>query len=313
MTTRIRVPIVAALLAASGLSCGSPSTSGPGEGPPSDFDFEVRYLGSPPTGATLESFETAYADVRQVVTGALTLVGIPTGFTNLRQCDPVYDGFADIPRDNIPGVVVYIYVTSIDGVGGTLGSAGPCLVRNNNLTALGVMRLDAADVANLQASGNLTKVVLHELFHVLGFGTMWPDAGLIDSSTASNARFTGAQGTAACATFNGGASECAVSVPAHSDDGPGSRYTHWRESIFGNELMTPFLGGGGSPLSATSIRSLADLGYQVSTLRAEAFTIVGGALVAEGADDAPRIAMPEPQRPRWRISANGALEPYAPR
>lgn len=314
MNTRIRLPLSAALLAATSLSCGSPAPADPGGGgTPSDFQFEVRYLGTAPTGSTAASFEDAFTAVREIVTGALQPAALPGSFTNLRQCDPVYDGFDDIPRDNIPGVVVYIYVTGIDGAGGTLGSAGPCLVRNNNLTALGVMRLDAADVANLQASGNLPSVVLHELFHVLGFGTLWPDAALLDTTNTSDARFTGLQGTTACATLNGGASECAVSVPAHSTDGTGSRYTHWRESVFGTELMTPFLDPDSNPMSATSIRSLADLGYQVSTLRAQAFSLSGAAVMASEPAASPRIALPEPQRPRWRISASGALEPYSPR
>lgn len=300
-----------ALLAAACLACGSSTPSSPGGGS-SDFDFEVRYLGTAPEGATAASFESAYTAIRAIVTGGLTLVSIPPSFTNLDQCDPVYAGFDDIPRTNISGVVVYIYVTSIDGAGGTLGSAGPCLVRSNNLTALGVMRLDEADVANLQASGNLPDVVLHELMHVLGFGTLWADAGLIDTTTASDARFVGAEATAACATLNGGSSVCATSVPVHSTDGAGSRNTHWRESVFGTELMTPFLAAGSNPLSATSIRSLADLGYQVSLARAQAFSVATASLRA-GDTTTLQLRLSEPKAPRWRITVSGALEPFTPR
>src|SRR5258708_39129929 len=40
--------------------------------------------------------------------------------------------------------------------------------------------------------------------------------------------------------------------------------SHFRESVFGNEVMTGYLNNGANPLSRVTIASLADLGYQVN-------------------------------------------------
>ena len=58
----------------------------------------------------------------------------------------------------------------------------------------------------------------------------------------------------------------------HTGDGAGSDDSHWRESAFGNELMTPFVGAV-NPLSAMSIQSLADVGYSTNTGSADSYTI----------------------------------------
>jgi hypothetical protein len=55
--------------------------------------------------------------------------------------------------------------------------------------------------------------------------------------------------------------------------GAGTRDGHWRESVFGNELMTGFYNSGPNPLSAVSAASLRDLGYVVDDSRTEAFTL----------------------------------------
>lgn len=46
--------------------------------------------------------------------------------------------------------------------------------------------------------------------------------------------------------------------------GVGSRDSHWRESVFGNELMSPFISGSNNPISRVTVASLADLGYTVN-------------------------------------------------
>ncbi len=60
----------------------------------------------------------------------------------------------------------------IDGAGKVLGQAGPCFIRNSNrLTVIGIMKFDTADLPNMQANGTLNDVILHEMGHVLGFGS----------------------------------------------------------------------------------------------------------------------------------------------
>ena len=296
--------------AATLVACTSGPTTG---GSASDYVLEIRWLGTAPTGATLESFESARTTIRTAVIGALNPVLPPSDF-NVADCDPsdtALEGFPDVPNEPILGLVMYIQIREMDGVGGTLGSAGPCLVRSaaqKYLPALGIVRLDAADVTNLQASGRLTAVVLHEMLHVVGFGTIWLDNSLRDTSNVDDARFLGPRSRLACAESHGGGADCATTVPLHSADGPGSAYSHWRETLFTNELMTPFLNSPPTPLSEMSIQSLGDLGYVVSNSPAQPYVVSGTFLVAEGGEpEPPPLAMPAPTRPVFTVDAAGNL------
>jgi hypothetical protein len=301
-----------ALAATAALSCSTSKT--PTGGNNSDFTLELIWLGTAPTGATLASFEGAADIVRETITGALGTVALPNDFTNLSDCG--LPGHPDIGRSNIQGLRIYLVVEPIDGASGTLGSAGPCLIRLNNIPALGVMRFDEADVANLQAAGRLERVALHEMMHVLGLGTVWYDQFVDTLPDTTNVRYTGALARNACVNVNGGATPCATTIPIESADGPGSRYSHWRESVFQTELMTPRLGFAGStatPFAAMSIRALEDIGYEVSTVHADAFTVPAPAaamLRERAADD---LVLPEPMQPRWKLDGAGRRTPYRPR
>ena len=63
----------------------------------------------------------------------------------------------------------------------------------------------------------------------------------------------------------GGRTYAGAKVPVESDAG------HWRKSVFGSELMTPSSGGGRIVLSAITIQSLADVGYEVDVRRADEY------------------------------------------
>lgn len=316
MTIRSRHLRTAAFAALALLGTACKATDPINRGVSSEFVLELRWLGTAPTGATLAAFEGAAETIRSTITGPLTGVSLPNSFDNVSQCDASLTGFPDVPRDPIPGLVIYIRVQAIDGVNGTLGSAGPCLVRGaaqNNLPALGVMRLDEADVANLLSAGRLQTVILHEMMHVLGFGTIWTDNGVIDTTNTADARFLGSRARTACADVHAGGANCSTTVPVHSADGVGSRFSHWRESLFTNELMTPFLTSGATPMSAMTIQSLADLGYVVTTSTAQPFTVSGTFLSALLVADESGITLAEPILPRYQVTDSGELVPYRPR
>ena len=303
--------LVALLAPAALLSCKKDGPTGPGA---TVFSLEIRFLETAPTGATRTSFENAFTIVRETITAPLSPVGIPGSFTDLEACGADYAGQPAITSETIQGLLVYIIVAPVDGTGGVLASAGPCLVRSaaqNSLTALGVMRFDAADVAVLQSNGRLTVVVLHELLHVLGFGTIWTDNDLLSGDSTGDARFLGPRARTACANVHAGGAACATDVPVHSADGTGSAYAHWRESLFTSELMTPFLTAGSTPFSLMTVESLGDLGYTVSGVHTNAFTVSGTLLRMEGeSNEEPLVRFPEPQRPVFTIDESGALVPY---
>ena len=60
-----------------------------------------------------------------------------------------------------------------------LGQAGPTRLRPGSfLPASGVMSFDSADLARMESDGSLVRVIIHEMGHVLGFGTIWDELGL---------------------------------------------------------------------------------------------------------------------------------------
>ena len=82
----------------------------------------------------------------------------------------------------------------IDGPGAVLGAAGPCLVRNADFLSLyGIMFFDIDDLDFLEQIGFFDEVVIHEMGHVLGFGTLWEfgrdlldGGGFLNSSASAN-------------------------------------------------------------------------------------------------------------------------------
>jgi hypothetical protein len=185
----------------------------------------------------------------------------------------------DLPDATVSGVVIDdvridASGVAIDGGGGVLGRAGPTLLRSgSSLPITGIMEFDSADLANLEASGQLFNVIVHEMGHVLGIGTIWRNRGVISGAGTANPVFTGANAVAA---YNQIFGTSATSVPVENTGGAGTRDGHWRESVFQNELMTGFLNSGTNPLSRITVGSLADIGYQVDLNSGDPYSPPGG-------------------------------------
>jgi hypothetical protein len=106
-------------------------------------------------------------------------------------------------------------------------------------------------------------------------------------SPGANTRFTGA--AAAQAFVDIGGTGFTGTVPVENNGIAGSADTHWRESIFGNELMSPSISGAEAslPMSAVTVASLQDLGaYEINHLAADAF-VIATALTAAGPELPP--------------------------
>src|SRR5207302_10832308 len=91
-------------------------------------------------------------------------------------------------NETVDDVLIFVTLDSIDGPGKILGQAGPCFIRTQGrLPIVGIMHFDTADVANLENSGQFKSVILHEMGHVLGFGTIWDagDLNLVAGPTSS--------------------------------------------------------------------------------------------------------------------------------
>ena len=149
-----------------------------------------------------------------------------------------------------------IYMGTFEG-GNAAGYGGPSVLRQEtHLPVLGCMAFNLSG-ANLLITG------LHEIGHVLGFGTIWNELGLLQDPNG-DAHFNG---PLAIAAFDeaGGSHYAGAKVPVQQGD-----LGHWRGSSFPDELMRP---GGGSLLSAITVQSLADLGYGVDATQADPYNL----------------------------------------
>ena len=199
--------------------------------------------------------------------------------------DQCFDG-SPLVADVVDDLRVWVTIDSIDGPGGGLASAGPCLLRPIRFegtdwiwleAVLGQIRLDEADAANLEANGALLPVLVHEFAHTLGFGTAWELKDLLRNpsvnSPNADTHFAGPLAIAAFDAVGGTSYTGGAKVPVQSGGVPGSSDGHWREGVFEDELLTPYLRPGRQPLSLVTIESLADLGYGVDLTEAESFTL----------------------------------------
>jgi hypothetical protein len=245
-----------------------------------DFQIVVRFWGTTPVSQSNQNlFFTAAARIKGIITGDIADVNA-TGF------DPAQCGVVGVAKLNevIDDVLIYASVAPIDGPGKVLAQTFVCATRDQNpkLPAIGVMSFDSDDFATLAAQGHLQEVVTHEMLHVIGVGILWdsPDFNLLANGGSADPRYTGAQGRQGCLDV-GGIVTCATDVPVEGNSaGPGTQDSHWRESTFGNELMTGFLNAGANPISLLTIRSLADFTYVVNAADSDSYTIPGGSFRA---------------------------------
>jgi hypothetical protein len=175
------------------------------------------------------------------------------------------------PGITIPSLNINASGVPIDGPGGILGQAGPTATTGQGgfiLSTAGIMRFDSADLANMEAGGILLDVIIHEMAHVMGLGTLWVPNGVY---VTNSGRFTGASAVNAYQTEWDPAASW---VPVELGGGPGTANAHWDELTsvtylipgphFGKtltrELMTGFLHPG-SFISGTTVGSFVDIGY----------------------------------------------------
>lgn len=249
-------------LSATGSGLGAVTFNATGTELQSQFDITLEVVGSMSPSAQAD-VEAAFSRWERVIVGDLadqTINGSCGGGKD-------YDGAVDDVR-------IFVEITPIDGPGGVLGSAGPCIIRSTGgLPILGAIRLDSADVVNLQSNGLFDEVILHEVGHVLGIGSLWDLQGLIVGEGTSDPYFLGTRGAQEYNDLGGAPAD---SIPVENTGGSGTADAHWRETTLDNELMTGFINGGRpNPLSAITVGSLEDMGYVVDFNEAESYSLPG--------------------------------------
>jgi hypothetical protein len=234
------------------------------------FDIEVRFL-SCVTPAQSQAFTEAEERWENLVVGDLANLQLDVA---ANECD---SGTPAI-NETVDDVIIFVTLEPIDGVDGVLGQAGPCFVRTPGFRPLvGVMFFDTDDLEFVESEGLLDDLFVHEMGHVLGFGTLWPSQYLNllaepASSDGADPHFTGPHAISAFDAV-GGTDYIGAKVPVEDKGGPGTEDSHWRESVFGKELMTGFVNLGTNPLSAVTVAALRDQGYTVDPSGADPFTL----------------------------------------
>ncbi len=288
--------------------------SATGKASTAGFDIGLRFA-TMPTLSQLQTFSDAAARWEAIITGDIG-----------QQALQVAAGTCNSPvaiNETVDDVIIVVRLEPIDGAGAVLGSAGPCFIRPGgfvptsqaSLSVMGSMRFDTADLAGLEAAGSFGSVILHEMGHVLGIGTLWSTKGLLQlpsptSGTGLDTHFNGPLAITAFNTVGGSTYTGGNKVPVeNSQGGAGTRNSHWREGVLQNELMTGFLNSGAgvtNPLSVLTIQSLADIGYSVNTAAADAF-FVTTTLMAPGAQPREPIEMYKDVRdgPVYEVARNG--------
>jgi hypothetical protein len=260
-----------------------------GIGSNSAYTMELRFL-APATTTMVhkQAFGDAAGRWMSIITGDtpdfdLNLL-TPPGFA-AGACFGMPNPFVNEVIDDI---IIFVDLKFIDGVDGILGQAGPCgRLSGSQAPLIGGMTFDTADLANMIANGTFPEVVLHEMGHVVGIGSLWLTNDLpalitnpsCPSSTGADTHFTGTNALAEFAVITGGpwtgSGSTTSPVPVENTVGgcPGTRDGHWRESTFNTELMTGLIGAAGNPLSRTTIASVQDLGYVVDISQADPYTL----------------------------------------
>jgi Leishmanolysin len=221
----------------------------------SAYKIEVRFVGGLNT-AQKNAFKTAANRWTKVIVGDVPSVMVS--------------------GEVIDDLLIMAQGVEIDGPGKILGQAGPTHLRpasagaNAFLPAKGLMSFDTADLAQMQADGTLVDVITHEMGHVIGIGTIWANKGVLTGANSANPRFTGTAAKKEYGVLNAGGP---TPVPVENTGGAGTRNSHWRETVFKNELMSGFIAAPDNPLSRLTVASLQDLGYVVNLDAAEPYEL----------------------------------------
>jgi len=227
---------------------------------PVDYDIELRFERDV-TPTQRAAFEAARDRWESVIAADLPMVRL--GDICLFR----------LVRDTVDDLVVFVDVNDIDGRGGEVASSEPCGHRHPHpLPSAASMRIDRRDLEVIEAQGLLEDFVTHEMGHALGLGRLWSTFSLVVGPGSIDPFYVGSEGRRAFAEVGGGAYTgnpvpLAVATSSFGEE-------HWRDTVFGAELMSEVLEPGVShPLSIVTIAALQDLGYEVNRDAADAYTL----------------------------------------
>jgi hypothetical protein len=267
------------------------------------FPIEIAFVGDVPQVAR-DAARAAADRWQRVIAQAATTERIDLGASGC------YAGSAPVAA-TVRGLLLLVVADSLNppsAHGGTVALAAACVSRGGagyeayrygGLPVVGVIQFDTTmqkrQVANFGADAPrmIQDVFAHEIGHVFGVGNAWNFAApenprrFVPDAAGADPRYVAPAGVAAAQAL--GFPDATVAV--ENAGGPASRGTHWRQAVYGRELMTAFVQAGGMALSALTVRSLADFGFAVDETAADLTTAADLNAQAFGPRD-PMAALP---------------------
>ncbi len=244
----------------------------------SKFNITVRFLSNNVTAEQQAVFVDAANRWASIISADLENIDLGPNPFDINPNAAAITGVID-------DILIDATFSDIDGPGNILGRAGPQFIRTEGddapLTIYGIMEFDVAEFAPggfFDDPKGYADVILHEMGHVLGIGTLWDFTGNLEGYDPNaptdipagipnpdyDPRFIGAGAVAEYQTLLSAAGKPSESgVPVENTGGGGSISSHWRELTFDNELMTGFASGI-EVLSKMTAASLGDMGYTVN-------------------------------------------------
>lgn len=266
--------------------------------PAAAYSVCVRFVGEP-TLRQRQAVTTAVQRWQRVIVSHVQ---------SSQLTEPANRCFSGAPTINevVEDLLVFVRITALDGPGNAVARASPCTVHlPSTLTQMGQIQLDSADMELLLGQGTLDNLITHELGHVLGFGTVWSSLGLISGTASDDPIFTGASARAQfLQLFSAYASS---PVPVENTGDSGTRDSHWRHSVFNNELMQGIITAD-MPMSRVTVGSLGDIGYAVDVSKADPFVFKGAlraSTVRASAVRSTELVNDVAENEVWGVDKNG--------
>jgi Domain of unknown function (DUF4214)/RTX calcium-binding nonapeptide repeat (4 copies) len=267
-----------------------------------DFDITLAYEGPEQFRQT---FEDAAARWETVITGDLPFASVAGyGFVddilidiNLVDIDLVFEG---VEQEIIAISSVLDQRDPFSGLGAHLPSHARVVVNTQEA---------------LRVQLNLDDLAANAIGRALGFGSLWAETGLIQT-TANGTAYTGANALRELTSISAGLDGTFLLENGASG---GLANEYWSEALLGSELMTSTIGFRVSaprpdgtldnPLSRLSVAAMEDLGYQVNYGAADPYrlAVLGPSFAA--VQSAPALAAPGPA-PDSRLAALQRTDEY---
>lgn len=171
------------------------------------------------------------------------------------------DGYTNY-QASVDDIVIMYGMSTL--AGNTLGWSGPTYYRNDgsnwkHTPVAAVMMFDKDKISGLGGQKAFEYVILHEMGHAIGMGTVDDKINCVvgctpGSNTPNYWKCKNAQAAYAAAG-------CSGQLPIETAMGSGSGCSHWQEATLKNELMTPVLDKQPSPapMSAITIGGAEDI------------------------------------------------------